>query len=323
MKEYTIKKYQTADYQTWNKFITVAKNATFLFHRDFMEYHADRFLDHSLIVLDGEKWVAVLPANQVDNELHSHQGLTYGGLLYNDKTKLTVIIEVLRNILVYLNEKNINYLHIKTIPYIYHQKPADEILYPLYLTDAQLTKRDSLSVIDLREPFKFSKDRIAGINRGIKSNLKIIEVTDFHLFWNEILIPNMLRKHNTKPTHSAADITLLHSKFPANIRQFNVYENDKVVAGTTIFESQTVAHAQYIFADQSKSQNGCLDFLYDHLITNIFKNKKYLDFGSSNGYLGDKLNVSLSYWKQSFGASTVVQDFYKVKTANHSKLLLP
>mgnify|MGYP006192029121 FL=1 len=30
-----------------------------------------------------------------------------------------------------------------------------------------------------------------------------------------------------------------------------------------------------------------------------------------------KLNEGLSYWKESFGASTVVHDFYEVKTINY------
>ena len=85
MNQYTVKKYTENDYAIWNDFIEHAKNATFLFHRDFMEYHKDRFEDYSLLVFDGEKLVAVLPANKNGETLYSHQGLTYGGLVYSDK----------------------------------------------------------------------------------------------------------------------------------------------------------------------------------------------------------------------------------------------
>ena len=88
MKKFSVKRYEPKDYDSWNAFIGQAKNATFLFHRDFMEYHKDRFQDYSLVVLDGEKWVAVLPANVVGDEVFSHQGLTYGGLVYDEKLKL-------------------------------------------------------------------------------------------------------------------------------------------------------------------------------------------------------------------------------------------
>ena len=54
MKKYTIKQYEPTDYTKWNAFVNEAKNATFLFHRDFMEYHSDRFDDFSLLVYDNE-----------------------------------------------------------------------------------------------------------------------------------------------------------------------------------------------------------------------------------------------------------------------------
>jgi hypothetical protein len=53
-----------------------------LFHRDFMEYHSDRFQDYSLLIFEEDKLIAVLPANRVEDRL-SHQGLTYGGLVYS------------------------------------------------------------------------------------------------------------------------------------------------------------------------------------------------------------------------------------------------
>ena len=50
--------------------------------------------------------------------------------------------------------------------------------------------------------------------------------------------------------------TYLKSKFPNNIRQFNVYKDEKIIAGTTVFESDFVAHSQYISADESKNSTG-------------------------------------------------------------------
>ena len=50
-----------------------------------MEYHKDRFQDYSLMVFDENKLVAVLPANRVEVEVFSHQGLTYGGLVLDQK----------------------------------------------------------------------------------------------------------------------------------------------------------------------------------------------------------------------------------------------
>ena len=320
MKNYSVKQYQDCDYDNWNAFIGQAKNATFLFHRDFMDYHKDRFEDHSLIVFYKEKWIAILPANKVGNEIFSHQGLTYGGLIYDEKSKLTTIITAFRAILLFLNENKIEKVNLKTIPYIYNTKPAEEILYALFLADAQLVRRDSLSVIDLSQKNNFSKIRKRGVQKGISSGLVIKEEDNFELFWNQILIPNLNKRHNVKPVHTLEEIILLRNHFPNNIRQFNVYYNDDIVAGTTIFESATVAHCQYIAKKENDKNLGSLDFLYHYLITHVFANKRFFDFGISNELQGKKLNDGLTYWKESFGASTIVHDFYQVETANYEKL---
>ncbi|HEY0091568.1 MAG TPA: GNAT family N-acetyltransferase, partial [Flavobacterium sp.] len=153
MKNYTIRQYSSDDRENWNAFISKAKNATFLFNRDFMEYHSDRFEDCSVLILDNDKWIAVLPANKTETTLHSHQGLTYGGLVYGEKMKLATAIEIFRQVLKFLSESGIELLNLKLIPSIYHDKPSDEILYALFPAEAKLTRRDSLSVLDQRAGF--------------------------------------------------------------------------------------------------------------------------------------------------------------------------
>lgn len=320
MKKFSVKQYQENDYENWNAFIGQAKNATFLFHRDFMEYHKNRFEDFSLMVFDNEKLVAVLPANRVGNEIFSHQGLTYGGLVYNEVSKLTTVITTFRAVLLFLEANEIEKLHLKTIPSIYHNKPAEEIQYALFLAEAKLVRRDSLSVIDLSQEYDFSKIRKRGIQKGIKNGLLIKEERSFESFWNEVLIPNLDERHNAKPVHSLEEIKVLKSLFPNNIRQFNVYYKDKIVAGTTVFESEKVAHCQYISKYENEENLGSLDFLYHFLITDVFATKRFFDFGISNEEQGKKLNDGLSYWKESFGASTIVHDFYEVETTNYVKL---
>lgn len=320
MKNYTIKPYSPINLEIWNNFVNKAKNATFLFNRHFMEYHNDRFNDFSLLVFNEEKLVALLPANVSGNEVFSHQGLTYGGLIYDDKLKLANIIEITKAVLSFLNDNAIEKLHIKTIPFIYHKKPSQEIEYALFLTNARLEKRDTLSVIDLSRGYDFSTIRKRGMKKGIANSLVIKEENDFASFWNKILIPNLDKKHDAKPVHSVQEMEQLKLKFPLNIRQFNVYHHDEIVAGTTIFETEMVAHAQYISANENRDELGSLDYLYNHLIKTVFKDKKYFDFGISNEEQGRKLNNGLSYWKESFGASTIVHDFYEVETINYKLL---
>jgi len=320
MTKYTVKKYHKTDYKIWNDFINHAKNATFLFHRDFMEYHQDRFEDYSLLVFENQKLVSVLPANRVGDTIYSHQGLTYGGLVHKEETKLAAIIKIFREVLFFLEKSKIDKLHFKTLPSIYHSKPAEEILYCLFLADAKLVRRDTLSVINLSQEKVMSKIRKRGVQKAVSKQLIVKEETDFESFWNEILIPNLHKKHNATPVHSLEEMKNLKNHFPKNIHQFNVYSEGKIVAGTTIFESEKVAHCQYISKNENQENLGSLDFLFHYLIEERFDEKRFFDFGISNENNGQKLNEGLSYWKESFGANIIVHDFYEVETSNYNKL---
>ena len=316
MNNYSVQQYQKSDYVHWNAFIGQAKNATFLFHRDFMEYHKDRFADFSLMVYEGEKLVAVLPANRVSDTVFSHQGLTYGGLVYKQNFKLASVLNVFKAILIFLENKQVQTLQIKLMPHFYTDFASEELNYALFLAQAKLIRRDTCAIIELQKNFVIARGRKEGVTKGIKNNLVIKEEANFDLFWNKVLIPNLIENYQVKPVHSLEEIKYLHQKFPANVRQFNVYQDNKIVAGTTIFETKNVAHAQYISGNNDKSTLGSVDFLYYNLITSVFKNKAYFDFGISNLNQGRNLNHGLSYWKESFGANIVVQDFYEVSTAN-------
>lgn len=285
-----------------------------------MEYHSNRFEDYSLLIESDGKLVALLPANKVGDTLFSHQGLTYGGLVLTNKMKLITALGLFQAMLNYLHDQQIILFKIKCLPIIYLQNFSNELDYFLFLVEARLTRRDALTVLDLSQPFSFSKDRKEGINRGNKNKLEVREEENFDLFWNTILIPNLEKKHQAKPVHSLEEIKLLKERFPFAIRQFNVYFENKIVGGTTIFESDLVAHSQYISANEYKNELGSLDFLHHHLFTEVFKQKKYFDFGISNENEGKNINEGLSYWKESFGCNTVTQDFYEVETKKFNLL---
>lgn len=282
-----------------------------------MEYHQDRFEDLSLMVLKNNKIIAILPANVDNGTIYSHQGLSYGGLVVSEKTKFEDVLNSFKAILRYLQKNEIETFQLKVIPSIYNSFPSDEINHLLFKTNAQLIRREMLWVIDLLHRTEIiSNNRKRGLKRAENKNLIIKEEESFDLFWSEILIPNLQQRHGVSPVHTLEEITLLKSRFPKNIRQFNVYYNETIVGGTTIFETDRVAHAQYISANEFKQELGTLDFLFHQLINNTFKDKTYFDFGISSEDRGQKLNAGLLSWKESFGARSITYDFYKVATHN-------
>lgn len=321
MNTYKVIKYTSEHYQKWNDFVAKAKNATFLFHRDFMEYHSDRFEDYSLLVLDEKEHVkAIFPANIFQNKVYSHQGLTYGGIVVEASLKLEKFISVYTEILHFLLQKNIEIINFKLLPSFYCLQPSEEIKYALFLSEAKLTRRDALVTIDFQSQFKIDSNRIEGVKRAEKLQLEIKKEIDFTSFWNTVLLPNLEVKHESKPVHTVEEIQTLQHKFPENILQYNVYHNNTIIAGTTLFVDKKTVHVQYISAIGDKNQHGALDYLFHHLITKEFSNYLYFDFGISNENQGKNINKGLQYWKETFGARTFTQDFYEVETKNSVKL---
>ncbi|WP_417871460.1 GNAT family N-acetyltransferase [Winogradskyella sp.] len=281
-----------------------------------MDYHNDRFQDFSLMIYKDEKLIALMPANKVDDCVYSHQGLTYGGFIYKSDLKSEDVINLLKAVLNYLLDNKIKTLELKELPLVFLENQTNNPLaYLCFKLKAQLVRVDMHSVVDLK--FKaYNRSRKNGYKRGQKNNLVVKEVNDFEDFWNKILIPNLDNKHDVKPVHSLEEIQLLKTKFPNKIRQFNVYHNNIIVAGTTIFETKHVAHSQYISGNADKNTLGSLDFLHHHLLEDVFASKSYFNFGISNLNQGQNINQGLLYWKEGFGSHSITQSFYKFDTVN-------
>ena len=76
-------KYSNCHKDTWDCFVRNSKNGTFLFERDYMDYHKERFTDCSLMLICDGKLRALFPATlHSDKEaVISHGGVTYGSLI--------------------------------------------------------------------------------------------------------------------------------------------------------------------------------------------------------------------------------------------------
>ncbi len=286
-----------------------------------MEYHEDRFEDYSLMVYRSEELLAVLPANIKHGIVYSHQGLTYGGLILSQKGKFNDVLESFQAMLQFLNANRIPFLKIKRVPRIYEILPSDEIDYLLFKVNAERDRCDLSMVVDLRSDLiQMSTNRKRNLKKARDHQIEVKETTEFESYFNSILIPNLKERHQTSPTHSVAQLDMLKSRFLNNIRQFNAYHNDAIIAGVTVFETENVAHAQYISTLDSMRQLGGLDIIFDHLISTVFKHKNYFSFGISNENQGQQINEGLLHWKASFGAQPIVHEFYTIETKKYKLL---
>ena len=296
-----IRRYRREDKELWNSFVSKARNATFLFDRNYMDYHADRFDDNSFMFYHKGKLKAVLPANVAGDTLYSHQGLTYGGLLLDKKATVEDVLECLDSLNSWLRENGISKVVYKALPWIYQQYPSEEDLYALtWKCKAQLISRNIASTIVIDNKLKFAESRKSGIRKALSLNIEVGESNDVDGFWH-VLEDNLGNRYNAKPVHTASEMKLLMSRFPNNIRLYVAKMNGEIVGGTLIYVTPQVVHTQYISASVEGKKHGALDLLFDYIINKVYANCRYFDFGKSTEQGGAYLNEPLIFQKEGFG----------------------
>ena len=313
MAELEIIRYTPSMKKEWDDFISRSKNGTFLLRRDYMDYHSDRFADHSLLFLKGGSIQAVMPACLTGSTLAAHGGLTYGGYVMSRKTTTGDTLRFFTALKDNLRKEGITELKIKPVPHIYHDIPAEEDLYALFRIGARLTVRNVSAAIYMPDRPVFRKDRKAGARRAASNGISVCESTDFAAFW-DILQDNLRMKYAATPVHSLNEMASLAEKFPSNIKLHLALSPSGIpLGGTVVFINRRVVHTQYISATQEGKQLGAIDIIFQHLIDETYPDCLYFDFGTSNEDGGRVLNETLICQKEGFGARAVCYDTYSLR----------
>ncbi len=274
-----------------------------MFNRDFMDYHKDRFTDHSLLFYEDDNLCAVFPASEKQSELTSHGGLTYGGFILGAGAKQHTVNDCVTALLNYAKTNGFTKIIYKNIPHIYHKQGAEEDLYSLFVNGAKILKVEPSTVINLKNPLKPASIRKRCVGKAIRAGVEIKESLDFDTFIT--ILNNVLQTHHgVKAVHTAAELALLHSYFPKNIRLFAAAYQDKMIAGALIFEYENVIHTQYMAANDTARQIGALDLAISSIIDTYKETKTWLDFGISSEDSGKILNEGLIAQKEGFGGRT-------------------
>lgn len=310
----SLRRYTPSDAELWDRLVVSSRNGTFLLQRPYMDYHADRFCDHSLLYIYKEHIVGVLPASEHDDRIYSHGGLTYGGFVLSDEVTATMMGEMLQMAMDYYHQQGFVSLTIKPIPHIYHRQPSEEELYWLFRKSARLEARGLSSTVSLTDPLPYSTLRRRKIRNAQKAGCQVVLTEDKEqqlAFWR-ILTEVLSVRHNRLPVHTFAEMELLTSRFPQNIRHAVVLsDTGEVIAGTVLYVQSPVVHAQYIAASDEGRTLGALDLLFDVLIRqSASRGYQYFDFGISTEDGGNYLNEGLIFQKEGFGARSTLYDAY-------------
>ena len=309
-----IEKYSGEKEDIWNQFNKNSKNSLFMFDRKYMDYHSDRFKDHSLLFYDEDKLIAILPLSEHGEELKSHGGLTYGGFITDSKMKQHTMMDCFKTFISYAKENGFSKVTYKCIPHIYHNQPAEEDRFALFANGAQLVTVDVSTYVNLSSPLKMPKGRKAQISRAKREGVVIEELSSLEDFETFIELENAVLKerHEVTAVHTGSELKLLKDRLPENIHLFAAMKDSKMIAGTVVYEYDTVVHTQYMAADEEARTIGALDLAVSTVIEKYKNSKKWLDFGISTEHGKIYLNEGLCSQKEGFGGRTGVYEIWEL-----------
>lgn len=317
--KYSVEPYSAHDASLWDDFVNRSRNATFLLRRGYMDYHADRFTDRSLMIYrvsaNGRRQLCALFAacDGGDGQVSAHAGLTYGGLvLPHSALGGQSVLTIMKMICEYYHTQGYRRFTYKSIPHIYHRYPAEEDIYALFRCGARLVECNLSSAIDLGNSIGFNTNSRRNMRKAIEAGISVDDKAELDEFW-PILESLLHERYHTIPVHSLSEIMLLASRFPNNINLIAARNPEgKIIAGTVIYNTDTCIHTQYTAASSEGKASGALPLIIDHILTTQCDGKRYLDFGTSNERHGLYLNEGLLMQKNDLGGRGVTYNIYEI-----------
>lgn len=293
----------------WDGLVKQARNGCFLFERGYMDYHADRFQDASLMLFEDDLPVAALPAHRQGKAVISHGGLTFGGLLVRRDAGVSQVISWFDALVNRWRAEGVERLVYKPMPHVFHRQPSEDDLYALHRLGARTMRCDLSTTIDLARRPPLAKGRRHNLSKARRAGVEVRRSDDYDAFWT-LLSAVLAERHDAEPTHQAAEMALLARRF-SRIELHAAYTSaapNIPLAGVVTYRYDDVLHTQYMANSSAGRELGALDAVIAHLIEHETQGLRWLSFGVSSVDGGRQLNAGLAAQKEMFGGrSTVAQ----------------
>ncbi len=312
----TVRAFDPGDAGIWDEFVAASLNGTFLHSRRFLSYHADRFHDLSLLVLDSRaRVIGLLPAaaGSDSGTVDSHPGITYGGLVHHGLLVGDQAIAALQAAATYYRDHGYRMLRYRAIPRPYFRETADDDSYALFRLNANRTRVDLAAGFVLAARKKPSHGRLHDLKEAAKHGVVVeIRSSSWPEFW--VMLEGLLAsRYATRPVHSLAEIIQLSQLFPEEIELILARVGSEVVAGTVLFHTARVTHTQYLASSPNGRELGALSKVVEAAIERAQElGRACFSIGTSNEDGGRVLNVGLYQWKLSFGSGSFVHETFEL-----------
>jgi len=316
-----IKKFSKNNYDTWDSFVLKSNNGTLFHLRKFLSYHPeDRFKDHSLEIYKKNTLLSVFPAADIiinDKKLlASHPGSSYGSFISKEELSIKDAMEIVSKLIDYSSKKGFEGIQLTIPPGFHSNRASNYIEYSLLFNGFDYFRRDVTSILTIESSEdkilnKFKPSHQRALRKSIKLGVKT-RVTDKVDEFFSILKNNLKIRHGVNPTHSLEELKSLIELFPDSINIFGAFYEKKMIAGVlNIVVKEGVALAFYISHKEGFQELRPLNLLFFDIFKWSLKNNiKVYDFGTFT----DKgiANMGLGRFKESFGASGVFRDSFKI-----------
>ena len=302
--------YRTELKDVWNATLENSKAPLFIFNRDYMDYHSDRFVDLSAMGVVGDKPAVLFPASidRSSGEVCVHAGLTFGAPLIDRKIRTPEALELISLWLTWLADQSAKKITVKIIPPAFTNYPSDELSYALWRNGFEVSRRDLSSILPINDKLPFNTSKTQSVKKAKRSGVKLVEsnVDAFHSLLDSVL----MERHDTRAVHSLSELELLIARFPDQIKLRCCGLEDSLLAGALIYDYGHVWHTQYLASSPEGRSLGALDFVIEAIIDEAeAAGVRMLSFGTSSEAAGTVVNEGLLFQKESYGARAIVHEF--------------
>jgi hypothetical protein len=325
-----VKRYAKEFENEWEEFVGASINGTFMQERKFLGYHpSDRFSDHSLIFMEDNRIIAVLPAARVQHAdkciLYSHPGASHGGLIIEPSLGTKKCLELVSAFVDYCAKAGFDYIRLKPVPRIYHSGLSDQLDFALRYSGFEIEYTELATALEFKkegEPFLkqvMNPTAFRSYQKALKSGLSVIEDADINDYW-PVLESKLKQNHNAKPTHSLEEIKHLQTLYPDRIKLFAAYKGTMPAAGVLAFLlNERVINCFYIAHDDQYQHMRPLNLIFGYMMEWGGQNSfLYLDWGISTEGKGSSVNTGLFRFKEGYGGHGVLRECY-LYAVNNSK----
>jgi hypothetical protein len=284
-----------SDREEWDRSVAASDADCVLFLSSYMDYHADRFKDASLLAVLGDGRLAAFPASINEGKVISHAGLTFGDLQLPPGVSFTEIEATYRAIVDHYLSLGVSALVIKQTPECFLSQYSPQLIPALKLSKS--IEHDGAAV-DLRRPLVVTAKRRPRVQRAMLSHS--FREESLPSFW-PLLESVLSSRHDVRPVHTEQEMASLMQGAAGRIRIFGARKDGRLLAGAVLYLSRHAVHVQYMATNDEGRNTHALDALLFWLMERHSTEVSWFSMGISNERDGS-LNQGLFDYKMSFGA---------------------